>query len=181
MLDLEYQIPLNIVVIIQIMLMFLICLVIYVLFALVRFFDNVDYIVPLSIRKIKLSTDILYHEENWGTKHSSEDLRKVQENDPELSIIMIIINWLESGNKPTESDLSLSSPAVKHLWLHRSQLSFRNNVLYYHWAYSTAVPNVSILSYARFFIRQVLRTNGSESSERTNVRALRVAKTAQIT
>ena len=95
-----------------------------------RFFDDVDYVVPLSIRKIKLSTDILYHEENWGTKHSSEDLRKFQENDPDLSII---IHWLESGNKPTESDLSLSSPAVKHLWLHRSQLSFRNNVLYYQW------------------------------------------------
>ena len=44
-----------------------------------------------------------------------------------------------------------------------------------------AVPNVSILLYARFFIRLVPRTNGSESSERTNVRALRVAKTAQIT
>ena len=95
-----------------------------------RFFDDVDYVVPLSIWKIKLSTDIFYHEENWGTKHSSEDLRKFQENDPELSII---INWLESGNKLTESDLSLSSPAVKHLWLHRSQLSFRNNVLYYQW------------------------------------------------
>ena len=32
-----------------------------------------------------------------------------------------------------------------------------------------------------FFIRLALRTNGSESSERTNVRALRIAKTAQIT
>ena len=95
-----------------------------------RFLDDVDYVVPLSIRKIKLSTDIFYHEENWGTKHSSEDLRKFQDNDPELSVI---INWLESGNKPTESDLSLSSPAVEHLWLHRSQLSFRNNVLYYQW------------------------------------------------
>ena len=95
-----------------------------------RFFDDVDYVVPLSIRKIKLSTDILYHEENWGTKHSLGDLRKFQKIDPELSIN---INWLESGNKPTESDLSLSSPAVKHLWLHGSQLSFRNNVLYYQW------------------------------------------------
>ena len=44
-----------------------------------------------------------------------------------------------------------------------------------------AAPNVSIISCARFFIRLVLRTNGSESSERTNVLALRVAKTAQIT
>ena len=39
-----------------------------------RFFD-VDYAGPLSIRKIKLSTDVLYYEENWGTKHSVKDLR----------------------------------------------------------------------------------------------------------
>ena len=46
------------------------------------FFDDVDYIVPLSIRKIKLSTDILYHEENWALKYSAEDL-----NDPDLSLL----------------------------------------------------------------------------------------------
>ena len=44
-----------------------------------------------------------------------------------------------------------------------------------------AVPKVSILSYAHLFIRLVLCTNGFESSERTNVWMLRVAKAAQIT
>ena len=29
-----------------------------------KFFDDVDYVVTLSIRKIKLSTDVLYYEEN---------------------------------------------------------------------------------------------------------------------
>ena len=54
-----------------------------------RFFNDVDYVVPLSIRKIKLSTDILYHKENWGTKHSSEDLKKFQENDPNCPLFLI--------------------------------------------------------------------------------------------
>ena len=95
-----------------------------------RFFDDVDYVVPLSIRKIKLSTDILYREENWGLKYSAEDLRQFQDNDPDLSVI---INWLETANLPTESELALSSPCVKHLWLHRDQLSFHKDVLYYRW------------------------------------------------
>ena len=49
------------------------------------------------------------------------------ENDPNLPII---IKWLESGIKPSESDLVLSSPTVKHLWLHKSQLAFRKDALY---------------------------------------------------
>ena len=45
----------------------------------------------------------------------------------------VIINWLESKKIPTESELALSSPCVKHLWLHKVQLSFHKNVLYYQW------------------------------------------------
>ena len=33
----------------------------------------------------------------------------------------------------TEAELALSSPCVKHLWLHRGQLSFHKYVLYYQW------------------------------------------------
>ena len=33
-----------------------------------RFTANVDCVVPLSIRKIKLSTDVMYYEQNWGIK-----------------------------------------------------------------------------------------------------------------
>ena len=78
-----------------------------------RFFNDVDYIVPLSMRNIKLSIDVIYYEENWGTKHSVKDLRNFQKNDPNLSII--IIKWFESGIKPSESDLALSSSTLKHL------------------------------------------------------------------
>ena len=53
-----------------------------------RFFDDVDYVVLLSIRKIKLSTDILYPKDNWGLKYSAEDLRKFQDNDQDLSVIL---------------------------------------------------------------------------------------------
>ena len=63
-------------------------------------------------------------------KYSAEDLRKFQENDLDLSVI---INWLETENLSTESELALSSPCVKHLWLHRGQLSFHKKFLYYQW------------------------------------------------
>ena len=63
-------------------------------------------------------------------KYSAEDLKKFQDNDPDLSVI---INWLETEKLPTESELALSSPCVKHLWLHRGQLSFHKDVLYYQW------------------------------------------------
>ena len=41
-----------------------------------RFFYKFDYVVPLSIWEIKLSTNVLYYEEHWGTKHSVKDLIK---------------------------------------------------------------------------------------------------------
>ena len=87
-----------------------------------------------------------------------------------------IVQW--SGHLHSVQ-LSTPQDAGKRIYEHNWYL-----LMFYRIAlgvFDWAVPNVNILSYARFFIRLVLCTNGSESSERTNVRALRVAKTAQIT
>ena len=46
-----------------------------------RFIEDVDYVVPLSIRKIKLSTDVLFRTQDWGRKYSFEDLRNFQLKD----------------------------------------------------------------------------------------------------
>ena len=59
------------------------------------------------------------------------ELRSYQENDHDLAVI---INWLENGVNPTEGELGLASPAVKHFWIMKDQLFFENNVLYYQWA-----------------------------------------------
>ena len=96
-----------------------------------KFTEEVDYIVPLSVRRIQLSTDALYTAQNWGIKYSPVELRSHQENDHDLAVI---INWLENGVNPTEGELALASPAVKHFWIMNDQLFFENNVLYYQWA-----------------------------------------------
>lgn len=93
-----------------------------------RFIEDVDYVVPLSIRRIKLSTTALYTADNWGSKYSPVQFRSFQENDTDLSVV---ITWLETDYEPTEAELALSSPNVKHLWLVKDLLFFQNRVLYY--------------------------------------------------
>ena len=51
-------------------------------------------------------------------------------DDPELSVI---IGWLESKAEPTQGDVSLQSPAVKHYSLMRDQLVFKDGVMFYRW------------------------------------------------
>ncbi|CAC5360378.1 unnamed protein product [Mytilus coruscus] len=42
-----------------------------------------------------------------------------------------VIQWLETGEEPTQALLRLSSPATRFLWLSRFCLEFHNQVLYY--------------------------------------------------
>lgn len=49
--------------------------------------------------------------------------------DPELKYL---IKWLSEGES-SQSDLFMSGPALKSMWLCRSQLTFINDVLYYIW------------------------------------------------
>ena len=65
-----------------------------------QFTKDVDYVVLLSSRKIKLSIDIKYYEQNWGVKYTSPELRNLQENYSDLSTV---ITWLENGIKPNWS------------------------------------------------------------------------------
>ena len=42
-----------------------------------------------------------------------------------------IIRWLEDDHKPSQTDLALSSPAIKYFWLHRRQRVVLSGVVYY--------------------------------------------------
>ena len=86
-----------------------------------KFTEEVDYIVPLSVHRIKLSTDALYTAQNLGVKYSPVELRSYQENDHDLAVIII---WLENGVNLTKGELALASPAVKHFWIMKDQLFF---------------------------------------------------------
>ncbi len=67
---------------------------------------------------------------NWADIFPVDKLHQEQENDPDLGPIITWLNWDYS---PPQEELSLQSPATKHLWLCRAQLRFRKRVLYYKW------------------------------------------------
>ena len=73
--------------------------------------EEVDYIVPLSVRRIKLSTDALYMAQNWGIEYSPVELQSDQENEHDLAVI---IDWLGNWVNPTEGELALASPFLDY-------------------------------------------------------------------
>ena len=96
-----------------------------------HFDEDVDYVVPLSVRKITVTPDILNDSPNfWFPGYDQGEIRREQMDDPELGVI---IGWLESKAEPTQGDISLQSPAVKHYWLMRDQLVFKDGVMFYRW------------------------------------------------
>ncbi|CAC5407142.1 unnamed protein product [Mytilus coruscus] len=62
--------------------------------------------------------------------YTETELRDAQKNDIDLSTL---IAWLSTDFSPSKQDLQMSSPFVRHLWQSKSQLEFRNSILYYFW------------------------------------------------
>ena len=58
-------------------------------------------------------------------------LREAQLHDHDLTLV---IKWLENSYFPSDSELRLTSPSVRSLWLNREQLVFKNEILYYSWS-----------------------------------------------
>ena len=95
-----------------------------------RFEENVDYVVPLSIRCVKVrdNTDILT--DDWLPEYSAKDLCDNQLQDHDIACV---IKWVEDKIKPTQAQLAISSPATRHYWSLRSQLKLFDSVLFYKW------------------------------------------------
>ena len=84
--------------------------------------------IPLAIRRV-LATDSLPL--RWiEDAYSMEDLRRLQEADPDLSLVQ---GWLNKVEPPTSEDLSLFSSTAKHLWVQRESLLIHQGVLFYRW------------------------------------------------
>ncbi|CAG2215849.1 unnamed protein product [Mytilus edulis] len=94
--------------------------------------NDVDDVVPLAVRSIQhqLQDDISIQESNWMKGWSLEDIKKEQEDDPDLKTL---INWLHTGESPSEHDLQLESPATNHWWNCTTQLKFVKGCLFYKW------------------------------------------------
>lgn len=66
--------------------------------------------------------------------YSLKELREAQENDQDLKHLL---HW-KTGSGPSEIELSLSSPAVKHWWNSKELLTIVDGVLYYTWIDETS-------------------------------------------
>ena len=98
------------------------------------FEEEVDYVVPLTVRQITKAdlADAFTGVEpsEWSPQYTTEELRQKQQEDPDLSDLL---RWMESGQDPSQAELMLSSPATKHYWRARSQLTLKQGVLFYQW------------------------------------------------
>ena len=92
-----------------------------------------DDVLPLTIKEVTVNVPDSSSEESsvdWMQTYSHQELRDSQMGDPDISPV---ISWLEANDTPTSDILQLHSPAVKHLWLCKSQLVLDNGVLFYKW------------------------------------------------
>ena len=96
-----------------------------------RFLEEIDYVVPLSIRSLGVSEELSSQQvTNWLPNYTAEDLRRLQIEDVDLQKV---IEWLETDFVPDQGAISMGGPVVKHLWRLRKQLFFKNSVLFYKW------------------------------------------------
>ena len=97
-----------------------------------RYREEIDYVVPLSVRQISPADDSAGDGVvcNWLPGFTPTQLRDMQLAD---SNIATVITWLESDHSPTKSELKLKSASTRHYWSIRSQLVWRHKVLFYTW------------------------------------------------
>ena len=102
-----------------------------------RFNEDVDDVIPLSVRSVDLSepeqslpVPESSPSSNWLESMSSLQLRQAQLDDRNIGTI---IHWLEHNYEPSTRTLQLCSPETRALWLMRDQLCFRDSVLFYVW------------------------------------------------
>ena len=104
-----------------------------------RFYEDVDDVVPLTIRQISIEPDtdssnpddeVGPQSESWLVIPSAQQLREYQKADPDLAPVL---DWLETPCEPTPQQLFSTSRTVKHLWLCKPHLQLINGVLHYGW------------------------------------------------
>ncbi|CAG2217873.1 unnamed protein product [Mytilus edulis] len=93
------------------------------------FEEEVDFVKPLTVRAVSIK-DVTSTKEKMLQPYTETELRDAQKNDIDLSTV---IAWLSTDFSPSKQDLQMSSPFVRHLWQTKSQLEFRNGILYYFW------------------------------------------------
>lgn len=65
-------------------------------------------------------------EYNWFNNYTNETLKELHNYD---SNIAPILKWIDNSKIPSDSELFLSGPATKTIWLRKDQLSINVGVL----------------------------------------------------
>lgn len=97
-----------------------------------RFKEDIGDVVPLAVRETKFfmedsKSDKVTEGCNWCGSFSHKKLREDQENDQDLKHLL---HW-KTGSSPSDIELFLTGPAVKHWWNSKELLTIVNGVLYY--------------------------------------------------
>ncbi|VDI02855.1 Hypothetical predicted protein [Mytilus galloprovincialis] len=101
------------------------------------FEDDVDYVVPLSVRSVSEQEEDLDETNldslvncNWISESEITNMGAEQRKDQELNRLIV---WLEDKKEPEEHELYLCSPSIKHLWNCKHQLVLKDGILCYKW------------------------------------------------
>ncbi|UYV69630.1 EPM2AIP1 [Cordylochernes scorpioides] len=78
------------------------------------------------VRQVRVQESDKVEEKNW----TGQAIRKAQREDRDL---LPMINWKESGEKPSWEDVAPYSPETKSLWRLWNYLTLRERVLYRNW------------------------------------------------
>ena len=94
-----------------------------------RFSEDVDDVVPLAVKTVNVIKPVS-RSEPWITGYSKDELREIQSVDP---CVGKLITWIANDMEPEQRELYPSSPDVKHFYICRKQLMYKDNLLYYRW------------------------------------------------
>ena len=67
---------------------------------------------------------------NWLQQYSLEELKSSQNQDQSL---VTIIDWIQSGQQPSQNEIFSSSTVTKVLWRNKDLLQLKKGLLYYQW------------------------------------------------
>ena len=88
--------------------------------------NDVDDVIPLAVRSVTQQSNNIDDAQlddtelcNWMCVKTTDAVRHEQNQDPDIKRILM---WKESDQEPTEHELYVCSPAIKHFWNYKSQL-----------------------------------------------------------
>ena len=98
-----------------------------------RFDEDIDDVVPLAFKPIKILQMATSSLSNWIDAMSEAEIVDAQKQDPDLAVV---INYLHDNEEPDEATLFLQSASAKFYWTNRNLLKLDNSVVKYQWSAS---------------------------------------------